>query len=102
MTEVETFIERILEADRAGLKTRDIAILYHVIQTPGLCGLDITRRLSCVNRSSAQSHFPRLIRLGFVEDRREREASAVPSRFYITAKGLELWRKIAPLGGYDL
>lgn len=78
------------------MTVRDAILLHQVVEHPGLCGLDICKRLGITNRSSVASNFPRLIKAGLVEDRRLREAQAVPSRYFVTPKGEEFWRELAP------
>jgi len=80
--------------DRERLTVRDTLVLYLVIETPGMCGQDIQKKLGFTNRSAVHSQFARLIKHGMIVDLREREAQAVPSRYYATDKGKEFWGAI--------
>lgn len=93
---VAAFIARLRTIDRKGLTVRDAVLLHTIMEHPGECGLDIAKRLGITNRSSLQSNFPRLIKRGLIEDRREREAQAIPARYFVTAAGTEFWHEIAP------
>jgi hypothetical protein len=94
MTTAKEVIGILAKVERAGLYVRDVVVLASVIHNPGECVHDHVKRLGIKNRSSLQSCHRRLLKLALVEDRREREAPAVPSRLYATDKGLNLWQDV--------
>lgn len=91
-----TFLIRLKKIDDAGLMLRDVLVLYTVIANPGINGNDVTKAIGVQDRSSLQSAFHRLERLGMIEDRRERVSKAVPTIFYATPAGTAFWEDIRP------
>lgn len=86
-----TFLMRLRKIDKAHLTVRDVLILYTIIAKPGINGNDITKTIGMAERSSLQSCFARLERVGFIEDRRERWGKAVPTIFHPLPAGREFW-----------
>lgn len=86
-----TFLLQLRKIDKAGLTTRDILVLYTVISRPGVNGNDVTKLIGHEDRSGLQAGFDRLIRHGFIEDRRERAGKAVPTIFHALPAGEEFW-----------
>lgn len=89
-----TFMMRLRKIDKAGITPRDFIGLYAIYTHPGCNGNDVTKMVGHEERSGMQSGFHRMIRLGLIEDRRERVSKAVPTVFYITEKGKQLLDEI--------
>lgn len=96
MLDVPAYIEFLRGIDREGLTVRDGVVLWAVVGHPGKCGQDIQILLGFANRSAVAGNLQRLVKRGFVEDRRTREAQAVPSIYYSTPAGIEYWNRIKP------
>ena len=90
----DDIIRRVTLIDRSGLTTRDIRVLYCISGYPGECGSDIVERLELRTRSSVQTNLPKLMKYGMIIDTRPREGQAIPSKYYITAKGDEFLKRI--------
>lgn len=94
MNSTSTFMQQIAAFDQTGFTPRDFRIMELLTRHPNLCGNDMVSMLKLPSRSSVQANIPKLIRRGMIEDRREREGQAIPSRLFITEKGLEFVRSI--------
>lgn len=95
MSNAASIIERALRGiDRKGLTVRDGVVLKAVLDYPGCCGQDIQLRLGFANRSAVAGNLHRLIKRGLVEDRRTREAQAVPSIYHPTDAGIVFWHDL--------
>lgn len=90
------FLIRLRKIDKQGITLRDTLMLYMVIGNPGITGLDLGKAVGFGHRSSVDSNIRRLIRLGLIEDRRERFGQAIPNDLHITSKGMEFWNSIKP------
>lgn len=86
-----TFLLRLRKIDKAHLTVRDVLVLYAIMSKPGVNGNDVTKTIGQQDRSSLQSSFMRLERMGFIEDRRERASKAVPTIFYVLPPGEQFW-----------
>lgn len=89
-----TFLVRLKKIADAGLMARDVLVLYTIMAKPGVNGNDITKAIGIQDRSSLQSAFRRLERLGMIEDRRRRISKAVPTIFYVLPAGIAFWEDL--------
>lgn len=92
----EGFLVRLRKIDMHGLTIRDPIILYAIIVSPGISGMDITKKIGLRDRSSVALNIQRLIRCGFIEDRREMARKAAPAILHPLAPGLAFWDEIKP------
>jgi DNA-binding MarR family transcriptional regulator len=90
------FLVRLRIADKRGLTLRDILVLYAVMTNPGISGVEIMNKIGLENRSGVQTNIMRLLREGYMEDRRIRHRKAEPVRLYILPLGTEFWNQIKP------
>jgi DNA-binding MarR family transcriptional regulator len=90
------FLVSLRKVDKRGLTVRDILILYVVITTPGISGVEVTAKLGIKDRSAIASNLRRLERESYIEDRREEQRKAVPAVLHVLPKGLEFWDEIKP------
>lgn len=93
---VTDFLVRLRKIDTHELKARDILVLYAIMANPGASGMDIINKLGIKERSLIASNLARLERAGFIEDRRDRRAKAVPGMLYALPAGLDFWNEIKP------
>ncbi len=93
---VTDFLVRLRKIDLAGLKARDVLVLYAIMGNPGASGMEITTKLGIKERSLIASNLARLERAGFIEDRRDMKAKAVPGVLYALPAGIEFWEEIKP------
>lgn len=89
--EIVTFMVRLHKIVRAGLRARDAMLLYTIMVNPGVNGKDLGRKLGIPERSHIDFGIKRLIRVGFVEDRREEVRKANPNLLYVTPAGSAFW-----------
>jgi DNA-binding MarR family transcriptional regulator len=90
------FLIRLRKIDKHTLTTRDVLVLYTVIRNPGISGVEIAGKLGLENRSSIASNITRLIREGYIEDRREHRRKANPAVLHVTSAGIAFWDEIKP------
>jgi len=93
---VTSIIDLLALLDRSRLTPRDVRILDCVRHHPGCCGKDLVTYLKLPGRSSVQANIPKLIRWGYLEDRRRREGNAIPSQLHLTMEGLEYILDLVP------
>lgn len=77
--------------DAAGLTQRDVLVIWCVKENPGIEGILLSQKLGFKSRSNVQTNIFRLIRLGFIEDRRAVAAKTVPNILHLLPKGEEFW-----------
>lgn len=99
MTEIECsptveMLVRFRRIDKAGLTVRDILMLYTIIANPGINGLDAAKLIGIAERSSVQLCLARLIKRGFIEDRRDAETKGVPNILHSLPAGIDFWNEI--------
>lgn len=92
----EAFLVRLRKIDMHGLTIRDPIILYAIIVSPGISGMDITKKIGLKDRSSVALNIQRLIRCGFIEDRREMVRKAAPAILHPLPAGVAFWDEIKP------
>lgn len=90
------FLIRLRKIDKEMLTMRDVLVLYAVIKSPGISGVEISTKLGFANRSSISSNVSRLIRDGYIEDHREQRRKANPALLHVTPAGLKFWEEIKP------
>lgn len=90
------FLSRLRKIDLRSLTNRDVLVLYAIIQQPGQSGLEISTKLGIPDRSGIASNIWRLIREGYIEDRRTEHKKAVPAILHPLQRGLEFWDEIKP------
>lgn len=90
------FLVRLRKIDKHGLTHRDVIILYTIIRHPGISGVEIADKIGLKNRSSVALNITRLIRCGFIEDRREMARKASPAVLHALAPGVAFWDEIKP------
>lgn len=84
---VVTFMLRLKKIDNANLTSRDIMVLWALHTTPGMMGQEVSKKLGFEVRSRIQYVFDRLIREGYIEDRRIIVKRKAPNNFFILPKG---------------
>lgn len=92
------FLVRLRKIENTGLKARDIVVLYAVVSTPGMMGNQIAGKLGYSSRSNLQDGFDRLMKGGFMEDRRPHHNQQTPNDFHATQAGRALIADIVPQG----
>ena len=90
------FLIRLRKIDKQGMTLRDTLLLYIVLGNPGMSGLDLGKAIGFGHRSSIDSNIRRMIRLGMIEDHRERHARAIPNNLHATEAGKAFWESIKP------
>lgn len=90
------FLVRLRKIDMHGLTHRDVIILYTIIHQPGISGVEIADKIGLKNRSSVSLNITRLIRCGFIEDRREMARKASPAVLHALPAGIAFWDEIKP------
>jgi DNA-binding MarR family transcriptional regulator len=93
---VEDFLVRLRKIDLRGLTVRDVLVLYVVIGSPGCSGIEVSSKLGIKDRSAIASNIWRLIREGYIEDRREEMRKAIPAVLHPLTAGVEFWDEIKP------
>ena len=87
---------RLRKIDKSGLTARDVLLLCTIISNPGINGWDAGRKIGLAERSSVTFGMNRLIKHGFIEDRREQNLAGkgVPNRLYALPAGIEFWNEL--------
>lgn len=92
----EAFLVRLRKIDKHGLTIRDPIILYAIMVSPGISGIELTKKIGLKDRSSVALNIQRLIRCGFIEDRREMARKASPAQLHALPAGVAFWDEIKP------
>lgn len=97
-TPTTEFLVRLHKIDQAGLKARDIVLLYAIIANPGINGKDLALKLGIPERSHIQHALIKLEERGLIEDRRAEKdrRKANPASFHILPAGQALWDDLKP------
>lgn len=90
------FFVRLRKLENAALKPRDLVSLYAIRVQPGMMQLELAKKLGYASRSNVQDCVLRLIKYGFIEDRRVVTRIQTPSDLHITAAGEALLADIVP------
>lgn len=90
------FLVRLRKIDKSGLTARDVLLLYTIITHSGIHGHDAGKAIGVAERSSVTFGLNRLIKRGFIEDRREERlvGRGVPNRLYALPAGIEFWNEL--------
>lgn len=85
------FMVRLKLMDRSLVTTRDAICLWAIKSNPGTAGRELALKLGYAARSSIEFNVARLVRLGYIQDRRENvdplKPRLTPNSFYITPDG---------------
>jgi DNA-binding MarR family transcriptional regulator len=90
------FMVRLRRIDNAHLVCRDVLIMWAVKADPGMMGRELAMKLGYKSRSNVQEHVARLIRLGFIEDRRVKLDNRTPNDLHITPAGIDFLAETVP------
>lgn len=90
------FLARLKKIDSAELKVRDILVLWAIAREHGMMGQEIAFKLGYASRSHVQLCFERLIRKGFVEDRRLKHDQQTPNELFILPAGDAFLAEVVP------
>lgn len=87
---------RLKHMDDNFVTTRDVLCLYSIIHKPGMSRQDLCDVLGLNTTSNVLSNINRLIRWGYIEDRRGQTRKAIASILHATPDGIEFWENIKP------
>lgn len=93
------FLMRLRKMDSLAITARDVLLLYTIIANPGIHGKDAAHKISgTLERSGIHFGLARLMRMGFIEDRRPASEArrARPSAFHALPAGIEFWNELKP------
>jgi len=90
------FLVRLKKIDKRGLTCRDVLVIYTIIHNPGCSGVELADKIGAGTHSNIVSNIRRLIRVGFMEDRRKEFKKAQPSSLHILPAGVEFWNELKP------
>lgn len=90
------FMVRLRKIDGAHLAARDPILLWAIKTDAGMMGRELAMKLGYKSRSNIQVHVNRLIRVGFVEDRRPAEDNRTPNDLHITPAGEAFLADLVP------
>lgn len=92
----QEFFVRLRKLEQAKLKLRDIIVLYAIGKNPGIMGQELAKKLGYPSRSSVQDSLNRLLRYGYVEDRRREISQLIPNDLHILPAGEVVIANIVP------
>lgn len=81
------FMVGLRKIDKSAHKPRDLMVLWTIAREGGQMGKEIAARLGYPSRSHIQDAFERLMKSGFIEDRRKTFNQQTPNDFWITPAG---------------
>jgi len=87
MSRTLDFMLKLRRIDDAGLTQRYVLVLWAVRETPGMMGLELTRKLGYKTRSNIQHSISVLVDKGLIEDRRIKTGNLTPNDLHITPAG---------------
>lgn len=93
MTPILSLMVKMKMLDKAELVPRDILSIWFIHDNPGTNGTDLFRKLGYPTRSAVQSSVNRIVREGYVDDRRVRVAKMIPNILHLTPKGLKFYQE---------
>ncbi len=88
------FLRVLRKMDKTGITHRDVLILYVIINRPGICGQDITEILGYGYRSNVVKGIARLLKYGFIEDRRDVTGNARMQILHVRPAGTEFFNSL--------
>lgn len=95
-TPVIDFLIRLRKIDRKFLTVRDVLVLYTVMGNPGISGIDLARKLGIEHRSNITCNINRLVREGYIEDRRVKANRAIQTILHVLPQGVDFWNDLKP------
>jgi DNA-binding MarR family transcriptional regulator len=93
---VVDFLMRLKAMDEQYLDPRDILCLYTIICKPGIHRDALAKTLGLNAGANVLTNVRRLIKRGFIEDRRDESRRANPSLFYALPAGVTYWLALKP------
>ena len=90
------FFVRLRLIEHANLKARDIVVLAAIKTQPGIMGRQLAIKLGYPTRSAVQDAIHRLIKHGYIVDRRPTQDQQTPNDLHITDAGVTLLADIVP------
>lgn len=90
------FLMRLKKIDVAKMTVREVMCLYMIIGIPGMSRTDLAKALGLNAEVNVLYTIKRLVRRGFVEDRRPESRRAVPAMLYALPAGVEFWESLKP------
>jgi DNA-binding MarR family transcriptional regulator len=90
------FLVQLRKIDLRSLTVRDVLVLYIIMKSPGMSGVDVANKLGIADRSCIASNIQRLEREGYIEDRRTERRKAIPAVLYVKPAGVAFWDEIKP------
>lgn len=88
------FLIRLRKIEKANLSIRDVVFLYVIMRNPGINGQDASDMMGIVNRSGIQKSLHKMIRIGLIEDRREKAAKAQSCKLHALQPAFDFWEKL--------
>lgn len=95
-TAASAFFVRLRLIEHAKLKGRDIVVLASIQGRPGMNGREIAMKLGYASRSNVQDSIARLIKNGYIDDRRSTQDQQTPNDLHITDAGKQVLADIVP------
>lgn len=92
------FLMRMKYMDQNFVTPRDVMCLYVIITKPGLSRQDLCDAIGLNAISNVFSNINRLMRWGYIEDRRKVVRQSCPSMLHPLPAGIEFWENIRPKG----
>lgn len=93
------FLSRLRKIDLHKVKARDVVLLWAIAREPGMMGQELARKLGFEGRSNIQICLNRMIRDGYVDDRRSRKTNTTPNDLHISPKGAAVLADVMPVDG---
>lgn len=90
------FLTRLKKIDEHRLKCRDIFMLWAIAREPGMMGNEISKKLGYPSRSNIQTCIARLIKGGYIEDRRLVIDRMTPNDLHILPAGQAFLAEVVP------
>lgn len=91
---VVSFLLRLKFMDENFVTARDVLCLAAIINRPGMSRRDLSSTLGLNAEVNVMSNVNRLIRWGYIEDRRHDPRKAVASILHATKDGVDFWHRI--------
>lgn len=93
---VVDFLVRMKYLDEQRVTPRDVMCLYAIIRKPGMHRHDLSKAIGVNAGVNVLTNVNKMIRWGFIEDRREVSRRLNPSVFHATAEGIAFWESLKP------
>lgn len=95
-SKASAFFVRLRLIEHAKLKARDVVVLAAIKAQPGTMGRELAMKLGYASRSNVQDCIARLIKHGYIVDRRATQDQQTPNDLHITDAGTTLLADIVP------